>query len=66
MQMASDGSGLALYVIGSTAGANSVTGFSKDAGMFRLPILDPLAPALYWKGSVPENHRRIVFTGYSI
>lgn len=67
MAVASDTTGLGAQFI--DFGDNSVAfeGFLHGAGNFiDIPIADAGAPALYWRGTNNDSHRRLTITGYKI
>lgn len=63
--IASTITGLAVQAVGEMN--VTIGGFTIDVGGFyRLPIMDPVSPAIYWQGNAASNRRKIQITGYSI
>lgn len=64
--MAADGNGMAEQAISGNDFTSAVDGFIHGVGNFNLPIIDSMAPTMYWKTNSNSSHRRLVVTGYSI
>lgn len=65
--MASTATKIGMQAIGSLLTTSTMESFKQDVGSFHdIAIVDPSAPALFWRADAANAKRRIVFTKYKI
>lgn len=65
--MASTSTKIGMQAIGSLLTSSTMESFKQDVGTFHdIAIVDPSAPALFWRADAANAKRRIVFTKYRI
>lgn len=65
--VAADSAGMAMQYVPFDPNRASRDGFTQNYGsFFNMPVIDPSAPVIYWRGGAASNKRRVVITNYEI